>query len=252
MYDSRGYLSESVTENVRPMKDQVNRADWQQLRQRMVGTWAKDSVKNCKMLRDFIGPLNQAEEEKLNIVMNYLTGTGFRTGRIKHKEIQKLRDDISKEKKIRKNKMVTEDLHRKIDGILSDKLHAIIEGNDFKLMEAEEQERALLEQFVLENNLSVTSMQLNPSEADKVGAGEEVLIIRFQRDQDRYEANREYNVQDIGGEDLGFRVLTTKVFQATIDELEKYGSSKDVIERMYEKGSFPDDQVDLIRIKLAQ
>ena len=50
----------------------------------------------------FLGSLRNTSDEKLRIVMNYLTGTGFRTGRIKHSCISNLRGQISAEIKRRK------------------------------------------------------------------------------------------------------------------------------------------------------
>ncbi len=47
---------------------------------------------------------SSASTDKLNVVMNYLTGTGFRTGRIKHSCIQIIRTQISMERKKRKAK----------------------------------------------------------------------------------------------------------------------------------------------------
>lgn len=84
------------------MKDIVNRADWQKLRKELLGTWKHSPKENIKKLIDFIGDFKSTEIEKLKIVMNYLTGTGFRTGRIKHPSIQRLRSEISIELKKRK------------------------------------------------------------------------------------------------------------------------------------------------------
>ena len=86
----------------RSMKELVKRKDWQQLRKSMLGTWRQTPVENVQKLRKWLGPLETAEYDKLRIVMNYLTGTGFRTGRITHPEIQRLRDNISLEIQHRK------------------------------------------------------------------------------------------------------------------------------------------------------
>lgn len=85
-----------------PMHKTVERPDWQKLRESLKGTWMTSPDENCRKLRRWLGPLNTTEYEKLRIVMNYLTGTGFRTGRIKHQSIQSLRDDVSQELKRRK------------------------------------------------------------------------------------------------------------------------------------------------------
>ena len=87
---------------MKKMKDLVKRSDWQEVRQSLLGKWKIDPKGSCKKLRLFLGNIKTTEEDKLRIVMNYLTGTGFRTGRIKHPEISKLRSEISAELKRRK------------------------------------------------------------------------------------------------------------------------------------------------------
>lgn len=84
------------------MKDLVNDPEWQELRQSLIGTWKTNQVSNCKRLRSYLGNIRNCEERKLRIVMNYLTGSGFRMGIIKHDCIQNLRNDISNELKRRK------------------------------------------------------------------------------------------------------------------------------------------------------
>ena len=86
----------------KPMSEIVKRQDWQKLRQELKGTWSSDPEGNVKKLRRWLGNLKICEYNKLRIVMNYLTGTGFRTGRIKHETISQLRADISVEMKRRK------------------------------------------------------------------------------------------------------------------------------------------------------
>lgn len=87
----------------KPIKHIVKRNDWQKLRKSFIGTWNKTPQKNIKELRKWLGPVKKTEKEKLRIVMNYLTGTGFRTGTIEpHPSIQLLRDEISEELKRRK------------------------------------------------------------------------------------------------------------------------------------------------------
>ena len=85
------------------MVDLVNRPDWQELRRSFLGTWKQTPEENVKKLRGWLGDIGSTSDDKLKIVMNYLTGTGFRTGNIKHESIQKLRDDISQERKRRVN-----------------------------------------------------------------------------------------------------------------------------------------------------
>jgi DNA-directed RNA polymerase beta subunit len=86
-----------------PIPELVKRNDWQNIRKDLVGTWNKNPKENIKILRKWIGDFKNNDLDKLRIVMNYLTGTAFRIGKITHPDIQKLRDDISKSMKDVKN-----------------------------------------------------------------------------------------------------------------------------------------------------
>lgn len=85
-----------------PIREIVKDPKWQKVRESLIGKWANDPEWCCQQLRQFLGNLSSTSEDNLRIVMNYLTGTGFRTGRIKHQCIQKIRDDISNELRTRK------------------------------------------------------------------------------------------------------------------------------------------------------
>ena len=80
----------------------VNSAEWQRVRKGLIGQWSKRPEWCCAQLRKYLGPIQRASNDKLDVVMNYLTGTGFRTGRIKHPCIQLLRSRISAERRRRK------------------------------------------------------------------------------------------------------------------------------------------------------
>jgi len=84
------------------MKELVKNQEWQKLRSSLVGTWKTQLEHNVSKLRNFLGNINTTSEDKLRIVMNYLTGSGFRSGRIKSESIQKLRSEISAELQKRK------------------------------------------------------------------------------------------------------------------------------------------------------
>lgn len=87
-----------------PINQLVKREDWQALRKSFLGKWKTKPKENIQKLRDWLGNIQNTEYEKLRIVMNYLTGSGFRTGKIKDSDIQELRNDISKEMRRRKAK----------------------------------------------------------------------------------------------------------------------------------------------------
>lgn len=86
------------------IQDLVKDEEWQKLRSSLVGTWKTNPERNCQLLRNYLGDIQTCSYEKLRIVMNYLTGSGFRMGIIKHSCISKLRLDISTEMKRRKLK----------------------------------------------------------------------------------------------------------------------------------------------------
>ena len=85
-----------------PIKELVKDVEWQKLRQSLVGTWKVTPEENCKKLRKYLGnDISKADLKRLRIVMNYLTGSGFRYGAIKHECISELRKEIGSEIKKR-------------------------------------------------------------------------------------------------------------------------------------------------------
>lgn len=80
----------------------VRSSSWQAVRKSLLGQWSTRPQWCCAKLRKYLGPINRTSTDKLNVVMNYLTGSGFRTGRIKHPCISSLRAQISMERKSRK------------------------------------------------------------------------------------------------------------------------------------------------------
>ena len=86
----------------KPIKEIVKKEKWQKTRERLVGQWMENPTKCCSILRDYLGSIKGCDYDDLRIVMNYLTGTAFRIGKIKHDCVQKLRTEISIEMKKRK------------------------------------------------------------------------------------------------------------------------------------------------------
>ena len=84
------------------MMELVKRKDWQDLRESLLGKWKSEPEKCCQKLKSFLGSIKTTEEDKLRIVMNYLTSSAFRHGVIKHPCTFKLRAMISVELKKRK------------------------------------------------------------------------------------------------------------------------------------------------------
>lgn len=93
-----------LTEAKKPIRDIVKDASWQKVRKSLLGQWKERPEWCCTQLRSYLGAVGSASDDKLRIVMNYLTGTGFRTGNIKHPCISKIRTSISMEIKKRKAK----------------------------------------------------------------------------------------------------------------------------------------------------
>ena len=84
------------------IKEIVNDPTWQALRESFVGTWIESPTTNVKKLREYLG--ENPGYEKLRRVQNYLTGSGFRSGKIKHLEIDQLLSSVTKQLKEKKMK----------------------------------------------------------------------------------------------------------------------------------------------------
>lgn len=88
----------------KPRNKLVKSVQWQVLRKSLLGQWSSRPEWCCQQLRSYLGNVSSTSNDKIKVVMNYLTGTGFRTGRIKHTCISKLRAQMSSEIKKRKAK----------------------------------------------------------------------------------------------------------------------------------------------------
>ena len=84
------------------MEDLVKDKDWQKVRESLLGQWKEKPEWCCLQLKNYLGNLKDSSLDQLKIVMNYLTGSGFRMGKIKHQCISILRKAISVEMKRRK------------------------------------------------------------------------------------------------------------------------------------------------------
>lgn len=82
----------------------VKSADWQAIRKSLLGQWKDRPDWCCSQLRKYLGSISSTSKDKIKVVMNYLTGTGFRTGRIKPPCVLKLRAQLSMERKKRQAK----------------------------------------------------------------------------------------------------------------------------------------------------
>ena len=82
----------------------VRSEEWQAVRKSLLGQWKERPEWCCSQLRKYLGSISTTSNDKIKVVMNYLTGTGFRTGKIKHPCITALRTQLSSEIKKRKAK----------------------------------------------------------------------------------------------------------------------------------------------------
>lgn len=85
-----------------PRNKLVRSEDWKAVRKSLLGQWMKRPEWCCSQLRKYLGTISSTSNDKIKVVMNYLVGTGFRTGRIKHACITSLRNALSNEIKKRK------------------------------------------------------------------------------------------------------------------------------------------------------
>jgi|SRR5690349_3688033 len=74
------------------IREVVALPEWQALRKDLVGTWTKTPAGNAALLRSFLG--DGTDDRRVRILLNYLTGTGFRIGRIAHPEIDRLLAEV--------------------------------------------------------------------------------------------------------------------------------------------------------------
>ena len=79
------------------IRDIVKDATWQHVRESLLGKWKTEPEWCCQQLKQYIGPIERASNTKLRIMMTYLTGSGFRMGKISHPCITALRAEISME-----------------------------------------------------------------------------------------------------------------------------------------------------------
>ena len=82
----------------------VKSPEWQKVRQSLLGQWIERPEWCCLQLRKYLGYISTTHKDKIKVVMNYLTGSGFRSGKIKHRCITELRAQLSMERKKRISK----------------------------------------------------------------------------------------------------------------------------------------------------
>lgn len=90
------------TSTKKPMKQITQDPEWQKIRKSLLNKWKKEPEWCCKQVESYVTPIRKVDYDRLRIAMNYLVGSGFRMGKIKHPCITELRFRISVEMKRRK------------------------------------------------------------------------------------------------------------------------------------------------------
>ena len=79
-------------------------AAWVKLRPTFNKQWSTRPDWCCSKLKKYMGSVSSTTDNKLGIVMEYLSGSGFSTGRITVPCIKELFEDVSTEVEKRKKK----------------------------------------------------------------------------------------------------------------------------------------------------
>jgi len=79
----------------------VRSAEWQDVRKSLLGNWKQRPDWCCSQLRKYLGSVSSTSKDKIKVVQNYLSGSGFRMKKIVHPCITKLRVQLSMERKKR-------------------------------------------------------------------------------------------------------------------------------------------------------
>lgn len=84
------------------IKELVKNEEWQKVRESLLGKWRNNPKWCCNQLIKFMGSISSTSNDKLRIVLNYTTGTVFRSKTITDSCVEKIRIKISSEIKKRK------------------------------------------------------------------------------------------------------------------------------------------------------
>lgn len=93
------------TSDGRTIQELVKRDDWQKIRKSLIGQWNKEPEECLKKIKQWMGNVRMTNMDKLYIVLNYLTGTGFRTKAINYEPVTALKEEIKEEIKRRKGSL---------------------------------------------------------------------------------------------------------------------------------------------------
>ena len=84
------------------IRELVKNAQWQNIRKSLLGNWRNRPDWCCSQLSRFMGSVSLASNDTLRIVLNYTTGSVFRSKTITAPCVGKIRMQISSEIKKRK------------------------------------------------------------------------------------------------------------------------------------------------------
>ena len=80
-----------------PIREIVKDESWQKVRKSLLGKWKENPEWCCSQLRSYLGSIESASNTKIRILMNYLTGSAFRMGKIKPPCVILMRTKLSME-----------------------------------------------------------------------------------------------------------------------------------------------------------
>jgi len=80
------------------IREIVNLPEWQELRKSLVGSWKHTPKENVQKLRAFGEDLS--DPRKVRLLLNYLTGSGFRLKVISHPEIDAFREEVKRHERL--------------------------------------------------------------------------------------------------------------------------------------------------------
>ncbi len=77
-----------------PIAEVVDDPEWQRVRRGLLGRWKREPGRCLQELRAYLGPMRC--RWRVARTLNYLTGSMFRAGMVKHRGVARLRQEVSR------------------------------------------------------------------------------------------------------------------------------------------------------------
>lgn len=146
--------------------------------------------------------------------------------------------------------VINQECLRRLAPIIEKKIDGYIKDNEFIIMEANERERDVLLNLIEQNGLSSTALRLSDEEAQKAYDGEVVTVVKFGEEQGKYTQSADYNVEKVDGTPTDLQVRVVKLIPSNLAHIERLGHHPHKVQQMYESGMFPDDKVDILKLRM--